>query len=122
MKKGLVLTITLSLFIFVLAFGCSKNNESAEKTSQQDSTPVAEVEVKDIHGTVKVKVKPEKVVALDNRTFETLADWGVKLVAVPKGVMPADSPYVKDASVKNIGNHREPNLEIIAAANPTLLL
>ena len=36
--------------------------------------------------------------------------------------MPADSPYVNDDSVQNIGNHREPNLEIIAAANPELVI
>jgi len=59
---------------------------------------------------------------LDSRTFETLADWGIKLAAAPKDVMPADSPYVKDDSVQNIGNHREPNLEILAAADPELVI
>jgi len=41
---------------------------------------------------------------------------------VPKGVMPADSAYVADESVLDIGNHREPNLEIIAAVNPELVI
>ena len=36
--------------------------------------------------------------------------------------MPADSAYKNDKTVKNIGNHREPNLEIIAAANPELVI
>ena len=36
--------------------------------------------------------------------------------------MPADSAYKKDEKVQNIGNHREPNLEIIAAANPDLVI
>ena len=36
--------------------------------------------------------------------------------------MPADSPYVSDDSVLDIGNHREPNLEIIAAADPELVI
>lgn len=36
--------------------------------------------------------------------------------------MPADSPYVSDESVQDIGNHREPNLEIIAAVNPELVI
>ncbi len=36
--------------------------------------------------------------------------------------MPADSPYVSDPEVLNIGNHREPNLEILAAAEPDLVI
>jgi ABC-type enterochelin transport system, periplasmic component len=80
------------------------------------------VEITDIHGTVTVPMNPQRVIALDNRTFETLADWGIELVAVPKAVMPADSIYVVDASVQDIGNHREPNLELIAAADPELVI
>ncbi len=33
------------------------------------------VEITDAHGKVTVPVNPKNVVALDNRTFETLADW-----------------------------------------------
>lgn len=67
-------------------------------------------------------VNPKNVVSLDNRTFETLSDWGIELAAVPKGVMPADLSYVIDESVQDIGNHREPNLEIIAAVDPELVI
>jgi iron complex transport system substrate-binding protein len=54
--------------------------------------------------------------------LKTLYDWGIELAAVPKGVMPTDSPYVSDESVQDIGNHREPNLEIIAAVDPELVI
>lgn len=101
--------------------GSDSASASSSATSSSSEAPT-KVEVKDIHGTVTVPVKPKSVVALDNRTFETLADWGVKLSAAPKDVMPAESPYVKDESVQNIGNHREPNLEVIAAANPDLVI
>ncbi|MGL5437541.1 MAG: siderophore ABC transporter substrate-binding protein [Lachnospiraceae bacterium] len=93
-----------------------------ETTEAAEPESASTVEITDIHGTVTVPVNPQRVVSLDNRTFETLADWGIKLVAVPKGVMPADSPYVADESVQDIGNHREPNLEIIAAADPELVI
>ncbi len=88
------------------------------------SSPInaATVDIVDFHGPVTVPVNPQRVVSLDSRTFETLADWGVKLAAAPKAVMPADSPYVSDASVLDIGNHREPNLELVAAANPDLVI
>lgn len=92
---------------------------STEATESQAPTTVV---ITDKHGTVTVPVNPQKVVSLDNRTFETLSDWGIKLAAAPKDVMPDDSPYVADESVQNIGNHREPDLEMIAAADPDLVI
>lgn len=130
MKKLLVLTMS-AMMIFSLAACGSKTDGNAsattssvsEATSQETSTPSATtVEITDVHGTVTVPVNPEKVISLDNRTYDTLDAWGVKLVAAPKGVMPADSPYVLDESVQDIGDHREPNLEIIAAADPDLVI
>lgn len=93
-----------------------------EATSDTTQEAVTEVEITDVHGTVVVPVNPERVVALDSRAFETLAAWGIELAAVPKGVMLADSPYVTNEAVQDIGNHREPNLEIIAALDPELVI
>ncbi len=122
LKKLIVFTAALALMLT----GCasSGNNTSSPETSQQVSEPAvaATVEVTDIYGTVTVPVNPKNVVSLDNRTFETLSDWGIELAAVPKGVMPAGSPYYQDAAVQDIGDHREPNLEIIAAVNPELVI
>ena len=89
----------------------------SSETTQVPATEAESVDITDIYGTVTVPVNPQNVVALDNRTFETLSDWGIELAAVPKGVMPADSPYVLDDSVQDIGSHNEPNLEIIAAVD-----
>lgn len=102
----------------------SEASKVSEASQVQDtgSDASATVEITDIHGTVTVPVNPQTVISLDNRTFETLSDWGIALAAVPKGVMPADSPYVADESVQDIGDHREPNLELIAAANPDLVI
>ncbi len=118
MKKNIIskLTVFMAVLAFILT-GCTNANPSPN-----EPTKATTVEVTDIYGTVTVPVNPKNVVALDNRTFETLADWGIQLAAVPKGVMPADSPYVKDSSVQDIGDHREPNLEIIAAVNPELVI
>lgn len=109
-------TIASVLFaVLIMVSGCS--------SKPADTTSATTVEVTDADGnTVVVPVNPKNVVALDNRTFETLSDWGIKLAAVPKGVMPADSPYVADTTVQDIGNHREPNLEIIAAVEPELVI
>ena len=117
MKK--LLALSLSIIMLFSLTACNSNDTESNETPDTD---VLTVEITDVHGTVTVPVNPERVISLDNRTFDTLAEWGVELVAVPKGVMPADSPYVLDESVLDIGNHREPNLEIIAAANPDLVI
>ncbi len=136
--KNLKLTVIIAIFAMALV-ACSASNNSTSSNSASSNGNGANqtenngqanaaneapttVEITDTHGTVTVPVNPKNVVALDSRTFETLSDWDIKLVAAPKDVMPADSPYVSDDSVQNIGNHREPNLEIIAAADPELVI
>ncbi len=133
MKKNNVLKSTAIMAAAVLMMtacsspsstttGTTETTETAETTAAVTSKEDLTVEINDIHGPVTVPVNPQKVISLDNRTYETLSDWGIELVAAPKGVMPADSPYVTDESVLDIGNHREPNLEIIAAAEPDLVI
>lgn len=134
MRKSNYLKLTVAIFaIFALVLSAcsnSSNKPAASNQSTASNQPAASnqsekpstVEITDAHGTVTVPVNPKNVVSLDSRTFETLSDWGIQLAAAPKDVMPADSPYVKDDSVQNIGNHREPNLEILAAADPELVI
>lgn len=133
MKKNNVLKSTAIMAAAVLMMtacsspsstttGTTETTETAETTAAVTSKEDLTVEINDIHGPVTVPVNPQKVISLDNRTYETLSNWGIELVAAPKGVMPADSPYVTDESVLDIGNHREPNLEIIAAADPDLVI
>lgn len=128
MKKTIFAKLFGVVAILSLA-ACSNTNEDASQDSTEESVAQssevvtdATVEITDAHGTVEVPVNPTSVVALDSRTFETLADWGIELAAVPKGVMPADSIYYSDDSVQDIGNHREPNLEVLAATNPDLVI
>ncbi|WP_312441200.1 siderophore ABC transporter substrate-binding protein [Lacrimispora sp.] len=131
MKKSILKSTAIIAAVAMMLTACSNSSNSATETTratEAETTTTAEpeaaltVEITDVHGTVTVPVNPKNVISLDNRTYETLSDWGIKLVAVPKGVMPADSPYVTDESVQDIGNHREPNLELIAAADPELVI
>ncbi|MDF9843766.1 MULTISPECIES: siderophore ABC transporter substrate-binding protein [unclassified Paenibacillus] len=126
--KRLKLSVMMAVLVVMLAACSSANNTAgtdgnANAAAEATDTPQATtVEITDAHGTVTVPVNPKNVVALDNRTFETLASWDIELAAVPKGVMPADSPYVADENVQDIGNHSEPKLEIIAAVEPELVI
>src|SRR3954462_6762715 len=115
MRKSIsskLMFIMVAALTLVLA-ACSSNEPATTDTANTEAATsdaattatATTVEITDAHGTVTVPVNPTKVVALDNRTFETLSTWGVKLAAAPKDVMPADSPYVADESVQNIGNH-----------------
>jgi len=124
MRKSILLKITAIIAALALMLtACAKpGNENGSNVQVNDSNEVLTVEITDVHGTVTVPVNPKNVVALDNRTFETLADWGIKLAAVPKPIMPADLPYVSDESVLDVGSHGEPNLEIIATVNPELVI
>lgn len=110
------------LLVVMLAACSSASNEAEPQENASAPAEVTTVEVTDAHGTVTVPVNPKNVVALDNRTFETLANWDIELAAVPKGVMPSDSPYVANEAVQDIGNHSEPKLEIIAAVDPELVI
>lgn len=125
-SKFLKLTLIITTLVLMLTACTNSGNNVDSNTDNLVNEPkegeVLTVEVTDAHGTVTVPVNPKNVVSLDNRTFETLADWGIELAAVPKAVMPADSPYVADEGVLDIGNHREPNLEIIAAVEPELVI
>lgn len=126
MRKNIFVKLTLIVALLALVVtGCSKPKEEVkvdEPIEVEKTEESTTVEIEDIHGVVEVPINPKNVVALDNRTFETLSDWGIELAAAPKPVMPADSPYVSNESVLDIGNHREPNLEIIATVQPELVI
>lgn len=144
MKKYKFIQLAVILAAFVLVFAaCSNSGDDAAETDEEstseestdDSSAEAEgeegsdesadggtIEIEDAHGTVEVPVNPESVVALDNRTFETLDDWDIELSAAAVSLMPSGLDYLSDDSIEDIGNHREPNLEAIAAADPDLVI
>lgn len=130
MKKSKILKLTVITATLAMMFtACAKPSDkitesenNAQVTESNKTNERTTVQITDIYGTVTVPVNPKNVVALDNRTFETLADWGIELAAVPKPIMPAELPYVSDESVQDVGSHSEPNLEVIAAVNPELVI
>lgn len=100
-----------------LLSACATAGEAAS------SAEGATVVVEDNHGQIEVPVDPQRVVALDNTVFQTLSDWGIPLVAAPKGVMGDLWPeYTNDPEILDVGNHREPNLEVIVEADPDLVI
>ena len=118
MKKHIYLKFiaiigSLSLMLVACSTPSKDDFYSNGNANSNISDEVTMVEITDVHGPVLVPKNPKNVVALDNRTFETLSDWGIELAILPKPIMPSDISYTTDDSVLDIGNHREPNLEIM---------
>lgn len=108
-----------SLVTALALAGCAS---TAAAPAEEAAAPTT-VTVEDNHGSIEVPVAPERVVALDNTTFETLDEWGVKLVAAPKPLMYDLWPSLSGGDeVLDAGLHREPNIENILAAEPDLIV
>lgn len=107
--------------VALIATGCATPANTSR--SEKPTATATEVTIDDNHGKITVPVPPHRVVALDNTSMQTLNDWNIPLVAAPKGVMGSVWPkYIDDAAVLNIGNHREPDLEVVVGADPDLII
>lgn len=94
----------------------------ATSDANEGSAPGKSVTVEDNNGAQTISLPMTSVVATDNRTFETLSDWGVELSAAAVALMPNTIAYTKDADIIDLGNHREPNLEAVVAVDPQLII
>ena len=115
----------LALSAALALVGCgASSNEPASSGSAGASTSAAPttVTIEDNRGSKTVSVPPASVGAFDNRTFETLSDWGVKLNVAAVSLMPDTIAYTKDDSIVDVGTHQEPNLELIVAADPDVVI
>ncbi|RAX24339.1 MULTISPECIES: siderophore ABC transporter substrate-binding protein [unclassified Actinomyces] len=127
MSRKLPALLALSATVSLALAGCSGSTDSASTSAASDaaSTSVSQassVTIEDNHGSVEVSLPVQRAASTDNRTFEVLADWDVPLVAVPKGIMPSTVTAYDGDDVADIGNHREPDLEALAAADPDLVI
>ncbi|HIW47486.1 MAG TPA: ABC transporter substrate-binding protein [Candidatus Yaniella excrementigallinarum] len=127
MKKLGLNRTGLAALIAVGALGLnacgSADAENADTASDSDSA----VEVTDMAGdTHEVPADPSSVIATDNRIFRTLADWDIDLSAAPVDLMDdgmeETKKYTDNDDILNIGNHREPDMEMVTAAEPDLVL
>ena len=105
--------------------GCSSTDStSSDSSSNAESTAAAStLTIEDNHGTEEIALPIEGVAATDNRAFELLDRWGVELVAAPLQLIPFTiDTYTEEGGVANLGSHREPDLEALAAAQPSLII
>jgi len=98
---------------------CGSNTDTAADANAADTKTV---KITDNEGEKSVAVPPKSVVATDNRTFETLDQWGIKLSAAAVTLMPDTISYTKDKDILDLGSHKEPNLESVVTVNPDLII
>ncbi|GAB3623503.1 ABC transporter substrate-binding protein [Mariniluteicoccus endophyticus] len=93
-----------------------------QQATSPASNPGTTVTIADNRGEQKVTTPPKSVVSTDNRTFETLQAWNVKLAAAPRGLMPTTNPYKTDEAIVDLGTHTAPKMESVVAAEPSLII
>lgn len=98
--------------------GCGSAGPDSAQAEDSGST----IEVEDNNGKQAVASPPESVVATDNRTFQTLSDWGIELSGGAVSLMSDDLDYTQDDSILDLGSHREPDLEKVVEAKPDLIV
>ncbi|WP_314426615.1 ABC transporter substrate-binding protein [uncultured Microbacterium sp.] len=120
MSMPRILTATSVGLVGLLALaGCST---SAEAEPEQADAETASVTIEDNTGEHEIATPPASVVALDNRTFQTLSDWGIDLAAGAVALMPDTVSYIDDDAIVDVGLHSEPDLEAIVAVEPDLII
>ena len=68
--------LLMILMSVATAFSFYGKNTRPFLVDARENKEQTSVEIEDIHGKVTVPVNPQKVVALDNRTFDSLIEWG----------------------------------------------
>jgi iron complex transport system substrate-binding protein len=116
--RPLTATPLVALAVLALA-GCAGATPDAEPAAEAETTTVT---VEDNHGEQTVTSPPQRVVATDNRTISMLDSWGVPVVGAPLDIFPEGLSFKDDPEVANLGNHNEPDLEAVVAADPDLIV
>ncbi len=120
MSMPRIFTATSVGLVGLLALaGCASGSDTEPEETAAASDAVT---IEDNTGSHEIATPPASVVALDNRTFQTLSDWGVELSAGAVALMPDTVSYLDDESIVDIGLHSEPDLEAIVAVEPDLII
>lgn len=98
--------------------------DAAESAEATEGTTESAVTIEDDHGTHDINLSEvDSIGAFDNRSFRTLEEFGVELSVAARSLMDEEvHGYANDEDILDTGNHREPNLENLIAAEPQLII
>ncbi|MGC5616247.1 ABC transporter substrate-binding protein [Georgenia sp. Z1491] len=94
----------------------------SDEAGSDDPAAGGAVEFEDNNGTHTLDSAPESIVVTDNRSFETLADWGIEPTAAAVSLMPETVTFPNQDEIVDLGNHREPDLEAVVVADPDIIV
>lgn len=109
------------VLVGVLALALAACSTATPEAADSDGAE-ASVQFEDNNGSQTVATPFTSVVATDNRTFETLASWGIELSAAAVALMPSTISYTQDDSIIDLGNHGEPDLEAVVTVQPDVII
>ncbi|MBN8883700.1 siderophore ABC transporter substrate-binding protein [Salana multivorans] len=93
---------------------------AADETSDEAGSGV--VEITDNNGTYEIATPPVSVAVFDNRSFQTLADWGIEPTVAAVSLMPSTVTFANQAEIADVGTHNEPDLELLVPADPDVVI
>jgi len=130
-QKAIAWLLTASLAGAALLTGCGSDtaatstNTQTTATDTNAATATQEKKIKNVWGETPIKGIPNKVIALDFYVVDTMAALGVS----PAGIAGTDKTrvpaYLKDKVSKtftDVGERKEPNLEVIRSVTPDLIV
>jgi ABC-type Fe3+-citrate transport system substrate-binding protein len=132
-KKGLNVLLVATMAGATLLAGCSSSDKEATSTNTKTestdakagATAAQDKVIQHVWGETTIKGTPKKVIALDFYVVDTLASLGVSpagIAGTGKTRVPA---YMQDKVSKeftDVGERKEPNLEVIRSVSPDLIV
>lgn len=122
-RRSLVASVAALSMALTACSSAEESTSGSSDTSAASSSETTEITLEDNFGEKKIAAPVSAPAVTDNRAFEILADWDVKIAAAPLKLVPSTvrDVYNKDTVAADLGSHREPDLESLVAAEPDVV-
>ncbi|HBC8576527.1 TPA: ABC transporter substrate-binding protein [Corynebacterium striatum] len=122
-RRSLVASVAALSMTLTACSSAEESTSGSSDTSAASSSETTEITLEDNFGEKKIAAPVSAPAVTDNRAFEILADWDVKIAAAPLKLVPSTvrDVYNKDTVAADLGSHREPDLESLVAAEPDVV-
>ena len=122
-RRSLVASVAALSMALTACSSAEESTSGSSDTSAASSSETTEITLEDNFGEKKIATPVTAPAVTDNRAFEILANWDVKIAAAPLKLVPSTvrDVYNKDTVAADLGSHREPDLEALVAAEPDVI-
>lgn len=113
-KAGIIVGILIAVIVAGFAFFKLKDTKKEEPKN-------AEIKITHELGEATLAKKPEKIVAFDYGTIDSLDKMGIEIAGLPKSNLPAGLSKFNDDKYLDAGTLFEPNFEKISELKPDVI-